>query len=382
MDDVAGADPPAQGSSRIAEIVRLFLRLGVVGFGGPAAHVALMRDEVVRRRGWMDDAEFLDHVGATALVPGPNSTELAMVVGERRAGRWGLVAAGVAFILPSVAIVAVLAWAYRRFGTDPTFVDLRYGLLPVVTAIVAHALGVFIRVVSRSPFRTALAGLAFLAYVVGAGDVVILVAGGVVSTLVTAARGRRPMSTSILAVPVVAAAMPPEWWRLLAVFLRIGATLFGSGYVLVALLERSVVDDRGWITSAQLLDAVTVGQVTPGPLFSTATFVGWQIDGPVGAVVATVGIFAPSFVIVAALGPFVRWIRRRPLVAAFVAGVTAASLGAMAGALVDLAVAAFVDPWAIVLGVAALVVLVRTRVDPTLLIAVGAAVGVARLVLL
>lgn len=369
--------PPARGS--VGEVARLFVKLGFIGFGGPAAHIAMMREEVVQRRQWLDDAEFLDLVGATNLIPGPNSTELAIHLGHRRAGVRGLLVAGCCFIVPAVAIVGVLAWLYDRYGTDPTVVDLRYGVIPVVIAIVAHALYGLGKTALTSALPVVLAAAAGVAYLLDIHELLVLVGAGLVSAG-WANRGRlRPQLPALLAFPLVMAASttprPVSLSRLFLVFLEIGSVLYGSGYVLLAFLERNLVDQYGWLTRDQLLDAVTVGQITPGPVFTTATFVGWQIDGAAGAAVATIGIFLPSFVFVALLGKIVPWIRARPAARAFLSGVTAASLGLMAGVLIELGDAALVDALTVALASAALVVLVRTTMNSAWLIAAGLAVG-------
>jgi chromate transporter len=363
----------------VREVAALFLRLGVLGFGGPAAHIAMMRDEVVRRRGWIDDAAFLEVVGATNLVPGPNSTELAIHLGHRRAGARGLVVAGVCFIVPAVLIVTVLAWLYRRYGTDPAVIDVRYGVLPVIVAVVAHAVVGLGRTAVRDVATAAGALAGLVGYLAGVHELVVLVSVGGVAASAHLARGAA-QRTSTLGVPLAAAvagAGRVGLARLFLVFLEIGSVLYGSGYVLVAFLQRRVVDDLGWLTTQQLLDAVAVGQVTPGPLFTTATFVGWQVRGPAGAAVATVGIFAPAFVFVALLGRVVAWMRRRTAARAFLAGVTVASLGLMAGVLVDLARAALDDAVRVAVASVALVVLVRTKLNSAWLVAGGVAVGVA-----
>lgn len=391
------APEPTTEPGRLGELVRLFLKLGVIGFGGPAAHIALMRDEVVRRRRWLDDREFLDLVGATNLIPGPNSTELAIHLGQRRAGRNGLIVAGVCFIGPAVCIVAVLAWLYRRYGTEAAVVDLRYGVLPVIFAIVAHALYGLGRSALTSLFSAVLAVAAFAGYLGGVHELLLLVTAGAASALWTQRRSIGPVSWRG-ALPWLAAAWPEPIARRLAaqssgaasdasplrlflVFLEIGSVLYGSGYVLLAFLQRHLVDRHGWITSQQLLDAVAVGQVTPGPVFSTATFVGWQIDGPVGAAVATVGIFLPSFFFVALLGRLVPWMTARPAARAFLTGVTLASLGLMAGVCVELAGTALVDPVTAALAAVTLAVLVGSRVNSAWLIGAGVIVGALHAVL-
>ncbi len=366
--------------SPVREVARLFLTLGVIGFGGPAAHIALMREEVVRRRGWVGDGEFLDMVGATNLIPGPNSTELAIHLGHHRAGARGLVVGGVCFIAPAVVIVGILAWLYERYGTDPAVIDLRYGILPVIIAIVAHALVGLARSALTGIGTAAVAVGAFVAFLAGVHELAVLVVAGAVMAVWAGRRhlggGVRSLVLAPLAAADPAGSATVSLRRLFFVFLEIGSVLYGSGYVLLAFLQRNLVEDLGWLTSDQLLDAVAVGQVTPGPVFTTATFVGWQVDGPAGAAVATVGIFLPSFVFVALLGRIVPWLRARPVARAFLGGVTVASLGLMAGVLVRLVDVALVDLPTVAIALAALGVLVATRVNSAWLIGAGAVVGV------
>lgn len=369
--------------SRVGEVALLFLKLGVLGFGGPAAHIALMREEVVRRRRWMEDREFLEWMGACNLIPGPNSTELAIHLGALRAGGRGLIAAGVCFITPAVLIVSLLAWLYQRHGTDPAVVDLRYGVLPVIIAIVGQALVGLTRSVLTSVRSGVVVAGSLAAFLLDVHELLILAVAGIAA--ITWSQGRRllgrapgTLASFMPAMAVAVAAGGPvtmSLGRLFAVFVEVGSVLYGSGYVLLAFLQSRLVDDLGWLTSDQLLDAIAVGQVTPGPVFTTATFVGWQIDGIAGAAVATAGIFLPAFVFVAALGRIVTWARRHPAARDFLDGVTAASLGLMAGVLVELAGTAFPDALTVAIGAAALAVLVRTRINSAWLIAAGLLVG-------
>ena len=355
----------------------LFTKLGVIGFGGPAAHIALMRDEVVQRRHWMDDREFVDWVGATNLIPGPNSTELAIHLGHQRAGWRGLLTAGICFIAPAVIIVSALAYFYEHHGTDPRVVDIRYGVLPVVIAIVAQALVGLTRTAIRDRFSVAVGVAAFAAFLAGVHELVVLATAGAAMVLWSnRARLWRPGRPRIVLLPLLAAAeVPVTLWRLFLVFLEIGSVLYGSGYVLLAFLESRLVDDLGWLTNQQLLDAVAVGQITPGPVFTTATFVGWQIKGAPGAAIATVGIFLPSFVFVAFLGRIVPWMRQRPSARAFLSGLTVASLGLMAGVLVELVGTALIDVPTVLIALVALALLLRTGLNSAWLIAGGVAAG-------
>jgi chromate transporter len=387
-------------STRLREVSRLFVTLGVIGFGGPAAHIAMMRDEVVRRRAWVSDEEFLESVAVVNLIPGPNSTELAMHLGATRAGRAGLFVGGLCFIAPAVLIVSALAFVYERYATSPTLIDLRVGILPVVLAIVAHAFVPLARTLARDRVSGTLAAASFAAYLLEVHELLVLCGAGLIaSAAITLGRGgggNRGAATSASAARRLRSAIPAvlstaassaeqsvqratvTLWRLFAVFLEIGSVLYGSGYVLIAFLQRNLVDERAWMTTKELLDAVTIGQVTPGPVFTTATFIGWQLAGARGAAVATVGIFAPSFLFVGIIGRVVRAMRARPAAAAFLRGVTAASLGMMAGVLVDLTRSAITDVFAAALALVALGVLLKWRLNSAWLIAAGALIGLAR----
>jgi chromate transporter len=371
--------------SRTREVARVFTTLGFIGFGGPAAHIALMRDEVVRRRHWLDDQTFLDVVGATNLIPGPNSTELAIHLGHRRAGWRGLVVAGLGFILPAVAIVLVIAWLYDRYGTDPAVVDLRYGILPVIIAIIVQALWGLARTAGKDAVLVAIGVVTALLWLEGVNELVLLAGGAVIGAMWVNRRrllGRSSageIASGLLLAGLVrlatATADDVSLGRLFLVFLKVGALLYGSGYVLLAFLEQDLVERLGWLTSTQLLDAVAVGQVTPGPVFTTATFVGYQVDGFAGAAVATIGIFLPSFVFVALLAQIVPLIRRSPWAGGALDGVNAASLGLMAGVTVRLADTAFTDAFTVLIATAALVVLVWKRPNSAWIVGAGAVIG-------
>jgi chromate transporter len=376
------ASPPTS----LRELAGLFLKLGTIGFGGPAAHIAMMRDEVVRRRRWESDDEFLDLVGATNIIPGPASTELAIHLGARRAGWRGLVVAGVGFIVPAFVIVLALAWLYERYGTDPAAVDLRYGILPVIIAVIGQALWGLGRAATKSSLLGVLAVASAGLYLVGVNELLLLAGAAFIAMLWEnrhRLRGQAAALLPIVALPLLGGARvaaDPDLGRIFLVFLKIGAVLYGSGYVLVAFLERDVVDTYHWITTEQLLDAVAVGQITPGPVFTTATFVGYQIDGFAGALVATFAIFLPSFVFVALLTRIVPWVRRSPWAGAALDGVNVASLGLMAGVTVLLFDDAFPDVLAVAIGAAALVVLLRWRINAAWLVGAGALIGLARLI--
>ena len=370
---------PEPEPRRLGELAALFFRLGVTAFGGPAAHIAMMHDEVVRRRGWVDEQRFLDTVGATNLVPGPNSTELAIHLGWERARLRGLLVAGVCFILPAALIVGVLAWAYVRYGDTPSVEGVLYGVKPVVIAIVVTAIAKLAPTAGKSwPLRV-LGVAAAGAYLLGVNELLLLALGalcGLVGYTVTRLQAQRLSTWSpLLALATAPGAADVGLGHLFVVFVKIGSVLYGGGYVLLAFLDGEVVDRLGWITGQQLLDAASIGQVTPGPVFTTATFVGYLVAGAPGAMVATVGIFLPSFVFAGLLTPIVRWMRASAPTGAVLDAVNAAALGLMAGVTVQLAGDALVDPLTVVVGVAALAVLWRTKLNSTSLIAGGAIVG-------
>jgi chromate transporter len=365
------------GRTSLVELARLFLKLGVIGFGGPAAHIAMMEDEVVRRRGWLTRAQFLDYLGATNLIPGPNSTELAIHIGHARAGWPGLLVAGTCFILPAALIVGMLAWTYVRFGTLPALQGVLYGVKPVVIAVVVQALIGLGKTALKSGILVAVALAAVAAAGGGVHELVVLFAGGAIVALLR--RGTRDLTPALVAlgspIALAGAAVPFNLGTLFGVFLKTGAVLFGSGYVLLAFLRADLVERLGWLTERQLLDAVAVGQITPGPVFTTATFVGYILGGGPGALVATVGIFLPAFVFVALSGPLVPRLRRSPTAGAVLDGVNAASLALMAVVTWQLGRAALVDPATFLLAVASAVLLLRFRVNSAWLVVGGAIAG-------
>lgn len=376
-------DPrPERGSLR--EVVGLFLKLGTIAFGGPAAHVALMHNEIVGRRRWVSEQQFLDLVGATNLLPGPSSTELAIYLGLRRAGWRGLVAAGACFIAPAFAIVLGLAVLYDRYGTTPVATDLLYGVTPVVIAIIAHALVLLGRTALKSA-GLAVIGLAALGgYLAGLHPLLLLALGAALWLAVTggrqiAARFGAPAVLVPLAGPLLlqapAAAGSVSLATLFWTFLKLGSVVFGSGYVLLAFLRDDLVEGLRVISDRQLVDAVAVGQITPGPVFTTATFIGYLAAGTPGAVVATVAIFAPSFVFVPLIDRLLAAVRNRPWVRTALDGVNVAAVALMAGVAAQLARTALVDPLTVALAAATLAVLLRWHPNPTWLIAAGATVG-------
>ncbi len=392
----------ARDRTTLVELALLFSRLGATAFGGPAAHVAMMRDEVVVRRRWLTEERFLDLVGATNLIPGPSSTELAIHIGwERR--RWsGLVVAGVSFIVPAMGITGACAWAYVRFGALPAAGWLLYGVKPVILAVVVQAIAGLAPKAAKTPRLRVLGALAVALSAVGAHELAVLFGVGALSVALAPrapaapaeagvdGRGTREGRRELAALgpallPVGAAAgavggavgvasavtLPALFWA----FLRIGSVLFGSGYVLLAFLRSDLVERLGWLTEAQLLDAVAIGQITPGPVFTTATFIGYVLAGPAGALIATAGIFLPAFAFVALSGPLVPRLRASARAGAFLDGVNVASLALMVVVTGQLARAALVDLPTLGLGIAAAALLLRFKLSSTWLVLGGAVVG-------
>jgi len=381
----------------VRELALVFLRLGTTAFGGPAAHIAMMENELVRRRAWLTREELLDLVGAAGLIPGPSSTEVALYIGYRRAGWRGLLLGGLCFIMPAALMVTAIAWAYVRFGRLPAVSGVLYGIKAVIIAIVAQALVAFGRTAIKSRWLLLLGAGAAAANALGASPVLVLAAAGLVRALGVIAR--RPKSdgdddsagakTSALwpggatglsgisaaGGAMASAAAPVSISKLFLVFLKIGAVVFGSGYVLLAFLRTDLVQSTHWLTEAQLVDAVAVGQFTPGPVFTTATFIGYVVGGVPGAIAATIGIFLPSFLLVAVSGPLIPRLRRSPVAGAFLDGVNVASLALMAVVGVQLGRAAIVDVPTALLAVASAAALFRWRINSAWLVLGGGLAG-------
>ncbi len=384
-------------SHPLLELAGLFLKLGTTAFGGPAAHIAMMEDEVVRRRQWLTHPEFLDLLGATNLIPGPNSTELAIHIGYRRAGWPGLIVAGSCFILPAMLIVMAIAWAYVRYGKLPEVAAILYGIKPVIIAIVLQALWNLGKTAVKSKLLAGAGVLAIAAIVFGGNELLVLFGVGFGMLAIRAsqrrndsvANGFAPLMVSLpsgaaaatVASAGVIAATPFSLPLLFFFFLKVGAVLFGSGYVLLAFLRADLVERWQWLTESQLLDAIAVGQVTPGPVFTTATFIGYVLSGPTGALVATVGIFLPAFVFVALSSPFIPRLRASPYAGAFLDGVNVASLALMAVVTWQLGTTALVDWLTVLLALISAGLLLRWRINSAWLVLGGALVGVLHLLL-
>lgn len=394
----------AGGAERgsLTELALFFLRLGTTAFGGPAAHVAMMEDELVRRRKWLSREKFLDLLGASNLIPGPSSSELAIHIGYLRGGWLGLVVGGICFILPAAILVACIAWAYVRFGHLPAVAGLLYGVKPVVVAVILQALWGLGRTAVKSSLLAAAGVICVALIFLGVNALLILVGTGITFACVHAfflgagnygATGHSPFLlvgrsfrlklarllpfAGAGATATLATGLAPRMWALFLVFLKIGSVVFGSGYVLLAFLRTDLVVHRAWVTDAQLVDAVAIGQLTPGPVFTTATFLGYLLRGPGGAVVATIGIFLPAFVLVAISGPFIPYIRRSATAGAFLDGVNVASLALMAAVSYQLGRSAMVNWLTVFLAIVSAILLLRFRINSAWLILGGALVGIA-----
>jgi chromate transporter len=370
--------PPASGLSRptgqLAEVATVFLRLGATSFGGPLAHLALMREELVRRRAWVDEGTFVDFLSLANLLPGPTSTEVAMQLGGARAGRAGLVVAGACFILPAALLVALLAALYVRFGLQPDARLVLASVQPVVVALLATAVLPLGRATLHGLRAWGLFAGALLLLLAGANPLAVLAAGGLTSSVLASGRSTHPALLlpvgGLLGAPVAVGLVP-----LFLTFLKLGCVVLGSGYLLVAFLQADLVDRLHWLTSAQLLDAVAVGQLTPGPVFTTATFVGWLLRGPAGAALATVAVFLPAFLGVWAGGALLERLRGDARARAFLDGVNAASLALLVQVTLVLGRAVLVDVPAVLLCGAALVLLLALKANASWVVLGAALLG-------
>ena len=364
----------------LLEVILLFARLGFTAFGGPAAHIAMFHDEVVKRRKWIDEQRFLDLLGATQLIPGPNSTEMVMHIGHLRAGWPGLVLGGAAFIIPASLIVTAFAWAYVEFGSLPQIGAILYGVKPVILAIIAQALWDLGRRAMKTRLLAACGISVLVLYFLGINEIALLLLAGLAIMLIQNYQQLRGAPLALLPIAGLTlpalAAQPFSMSTLFWTFAKIGSVLYGSGYVLLAFLRTDFVLRLGWISDQQLLDAIAIGQVTPGPLFTSATFIGYLVAGLPGAWVATLGIFLPAYLFVILANPFIPKLRNSPWTASLLDGLNAASLGLMAAVTLSLAGNSLTDPFTLLLAAAALYVLLRHKINSTWLVLAGALLGV------
>lgn len=368
-------------SNLLKEVILLFLKLGFTAFGGPAAHIGMMHDEVVKRRKWLEEQEFLDLIGATNLIPGPNSTEMAIHLSFKRAGWRGLILGGLSFIIPAMLIVLGIAWLYVEYGSYPQAEWLLYGIKPVVIAVVLQALWGLGRKAIKDWLTGAMVVLIIILYWLGINEIVLLFGGGLVLMILKNIRKYSINKMAGVIIPGSLISIAPQAISgvqlplLFFTFLKIGSVLYGSGYVLLAFLRSDFVVNLGWLTDQQLIDAVAIGQVTPGPVFTTATFIGYVLAGIPGALLATLGIFLPSFVFVALSSPLIPKLRNSPLFSVLLDGINAVSLGLMAAVLVQLGQASLIDPLTIIIGLISAVLLIKYRVNSTWLVLGGAVIG-------
>ncbi|MGH9946779.1 MAG: chromate efflux transporter [Pyrinomonadaceae bacterium] len=367
----------------LGELAWLFLKLGTIAFGGPAAHIAMMEEEVVRRRKWLARDKFLDLLGATNLIPGPNSTELAIHIGFERGGWLGLIVAGVCFIVPASLIVTAIAWAYVTYGKLPEVGFILYGIKPVIIAIVIQALWGL----SKTAVKTKLlAGVGFVVLVLSflhVNELALLFAAGSFLLLSHTIKNRSagslklflPFGLLFQSAPAAGIATF-SLGSMFLFFLKVGSVLFGSGYVLLAFLRGDLVERYGWLTNDQLLDAIAVGQITPGPVFTTATFIGYVLGGGSGAFLATVGIFLPAFVFVALSGWLIPRLRKSAAIGAFLDGINIASLALMVFVTYELGRSALIDWVTVLLALISVILVIRFRINSAWLVASGAFIGV------
>ena len=372
-------------TNKIGQLSALFLKLGVTAFGGPAAHIAMMEEEVVTRRRWLTRERFLDLLGATNLIPGPNSTEMTIHIGFVRAGIAGLIVAGISFILPAALITLGCAWVYDRFQTVPQAEALLYGIKPAVIAVILSAVWRLGKTAAKGPFLIGVGFLVMLLVLFGINEIIALLGGGVAGILwQLGSRWRKGkmllgfawLPSSNLALAATAAPSSSVTLPSLGLFfLKIGCVLFGSGYVLVAFLQGGLVEQYHWLTQQQLLDAVAIGQFTPGPVLTTATFIGYVLAGPTGALVATLGIFGPSFLFVLGTNPLIPRLRQSAVAGAFLDAVNASAIGLMAAVTVELARHTLIDWGAWLIALVSAAVLFRYKINSAWLVLGGAAIG-------
>ena len=374
-----------QRQQRLKELATVFFKLGLIAFGGPAAHIAMMDDEVVVRRRWMSREKLLDLFGVTSLIPGPNSTELAIHIGYEYAGWRGLFVAGFCFILPAMIMVWSIAAIYDYYQTLPQLESILYGIKPVIIAIVTQALWKLGKKAAKD-IPTRIAGIVvIIAFFMGINEILLLFLTGLGVMLFKNIKRRwgqmngislLPISETLVSANSVAVTPDsPHWTSVFFFFLKVGSVLYGSGYVLLAFLQRDLVERWQWLTSQELLDAVAVGQLTPGPIFTTATFIGYLIAGNAGAIAATVGIFLPAFLLVGLINPWVSKLRQSPWAGSFLDGVNAASLGLMAVVTYTLAKAAVIDLFTVILIVLNLLAVFRFKINSAWLVISGGIIG-------
>ena len=362
-------------NKELKEVAKLFFKLGSIAFGGPAAHIAMMEDEVVKKRKWMTPQHFLDLVGATNLIPGPNSTEMTMHCGHERAGWKGLIVAGACFVFPAVAITMLFAWLYQQYGQLPSVEPFIYGIKPAVIAIIISAVYRLGKKALKNVEIGILGALTLAASLLGMNEIIALLACGALGLIIHLIRNSKSTLNSISPIALVQITATLGSMKIFWTFFKVGALLYGGGYVLFAFLDAELVT-TGLLTRQQLIDAVAVGQFTPGPVLSTATFIGWQLGGFWGAIAATIGIFMPSFIFVSILNPLVPKMRKSKVIAAFLDAVNIAAVAVIVAVCIEMGKDTIVNWETIVIAVASLItVFVFKKLNSAFIVVGGSLLG-------
>jgi chromate transporter len=364
--------------SKLTEVAKVFLKLGVIGFGGPAVHIAMMEEEIVRKRQWISHEHFLDLIGTTNLIPGPNSTEMALHCGHERAGWKGLIIAGACFILPAVTITAILAWAYQQYGTLPQVAQFIYGIKPAIIGVIISLMITLGKKALKSVELGMIGVICMLLALYGVNEIYVLFGAGLAGMLIYLVKQKAATINSVLPLPLLlltAVRINSSQWRIFWIFLKIGSILYGSGYVLFAFLDNELVKP-GMLSHKVLIDAIAVGQFTPGPVFSSATFIGWQMGGLNGAIAATAGIFLPSFLFVAFLNPLVSRLRKSKVMSIFLDTVNMASIALILAICVEMGKTSITDWKTLLIGVIGLMVsLIFKKLNSAFVVLGGSVIG-------
>jgi chromate transporter len=379
----------AEMSAKYFNLILSFLKLGFTAFGGPAAAYAMMRQMFVLQRKWLTEDEFFKFLGIANIIPGPNATEMAMLIGYHQLGWWGLVAAGICYILPAMVVVLVLSWVYVRFGSLPELSGILYGIKPVIVAILVFAIWGMIKPRMKKVVSLLIAVGVMVAYLLGVSPFILLLAGGILIASYRLLQDNHNHSISLFSlIPfsihfVLLQAQEQSYylWRLFWVFLKAGALMYGSGYVLLAFIYDDLVVRLGWLTSEQIVDAIAVGQFTPGPLATTATFIGYLLGGVPAGLLATAAMFLPSFIITIILVMVMKRLKLSERVGFLMEGVSFAALGLMAGVTWELFGASIVDPFTAVIGLIAVILLFWLNISSPWLVLGGALIGLVRVLL-
>lgn len=351
---------------RQKEIAKVFLKLGTLAFGGPAAHIAMMDEEIIKKRKWITRDKFMDLIGATNLIPGPNSTELAIHLGFERGGPLGLLIGGTAFILPAMAIVLLFAYIYVEFGDIPQVGSILYGMKPVIMVVILQALYRLGKSVIKNKLYFIIGIFTIGIYILGLGEIPLLFLAGLIMMIIQNKDKIKKKFFSISPLPLII---------IFLTFLKIGSVLYGSGYVLLAFLEAEFVDKLGILTNQQLIDSIAVGQFTPGPVFTTVTFIGYLLRGFPGAILATIGVFIPSFLLVWILNPIVARLRKSSWMSGILDGVNIGALSLMAVVSLKLGLSSLSDPLTIGIFILSLFALIKLKMNSPLVIISGGVIG-------